>query len=98
MEVVLTDELKQFFARNTVLNKAKLYHIHVTEVVEVVRGVVDVGHTTTHTSSKVAACLTEHNHASASHIFTAVVASTLDDGNGTRVAHAKALTYLTINI
>ena len=46
-------------------------------------GVVDVGHTTTHASSEVTTGLAQHNHASASHILAAVVASTFNHSDGT---------------
>ena len=83
MQVVLTDEFEQLLARYRVLYQRELHHIHITEVVEGMVGVVDVGHTTTHTSGEVTTCLTQHNHASASHILAAMVASTLDDSDGT---------------
>ena len=83
MEVVLTDQFQQFLAADTVLDESQFHHIHVTEVVERMVLVIDVGHTATHTGCEVTARLTEHHHATTSHIFTAVIASALDDGDGT---------------
>ena len=45
--------------------------------------VIDVCHTTTHTSGEVTARLAEYYHTTACHILTTVIACTLDDGNGT---------------
>ena len=98
VQIVLTNQLQQFFARYAVLNQREFNHIHVAEVVECVIGVVNIGHATTHTGSKVSACLTQHYHTSASHILAAVVAGTFNHSDGTRVTHSEALTYLTIYI
>ena len=83
VQIVLTDEFEQFLATNAVLYESKFNHIHITEVVERVVWIIDVSHTTTHTSSEVATGLTQHYHTTASHILTAVVACTLDDRDGT---------------
>ena len=98
VQIVLTDELEQFLARNRVLNQRELHHIHVAEVVERMVRVVDVGHTARHSCGEVAARLSEHHHATAGHVLAAVVASTLDDGDGSRVSDAEALADLTIDI
>ena len=98
IEIVLADELVQLLAVCAVLDEIDFHHVHVAEVVEVVVLVPYIGYTTTHTSGKVTTCLTEHYHASACHVLAAVVASTLDDSNGTRVAYSEAFAYLTIDI
>ena len=98
IEIMLADELVQLLAVGAVLDKVDFHHIHVAEVVEVVVLVPYVGHTATHTCGKVAARLAEHYHASACHVLATVVASTLDDSDGTRVAHTEAFAYLTVDI
>ena len=98
VEVVLANQLVQLLAIGAVLYEVDLHHVHVTEVVEVVVLVPYVCDTTTHTSGEVASGLTEHYHTTASHIFTAVVAGTLDNGDGTRVTYTEALTYLTVDV
>ncbi len=88
----------QLLAIGAVLHEVDLHHIHVAEVVEVVVLVPYVGDTTTHTSGEVTASLTEHYHTTARHVLAAVVAGTLDDGYGTRVADTETLTYLTVDV
>ena len=61
-------------------------------------GIVHVGHTTTHTSGEVAPRLTQYYHATACHILTAMVTSTFNHSDGTRVAHAKTFAHLTIDV
>ena len=95
---MLADKFEQLFAADAVLDQRQLHHIHVAEVVEGVIGVIHVGHTARHACGEVPACLTEHYHATARHVFAAVVARTLDDGDGTRVAYAEALAYSTVDI
>ena len=80
---MLAYEFQQFLARDAVLDEVDFNHIHVAEVVECVLGVVNVGHTTTHACSEVAARLAEHHHTTSRHVFAAVVAGSFDDGNGT---------------
>src|SRR4029077_13268410 len=53
--------------------------------------VEDIGHTPTHTGSKISAAGAEHQHNSVSHVFAAVVADTLDDRGRSRVADGKTL-------
>ena len=55
-------------------------------------GVIDISHAARHACREVAAGLAEHHHAAACHIFAAVVARSLDDGDGPAIAHAEALT------
>ena len=82
MQVMLADELEQLLAAHGVLDEREFHHVHVAEIVERVVLVIDVGDTTTHTCGEVAAGLAEHDHATAGHVFAAVVAGTLDDGDG----------------
>ena len=98
VEIVLTNQLVQLLAIGAVLDEVDLHHIHITEVVEVVVLVPDISDTTAHTSGEVAASLTEHYDTSTGHVLTAVVACTLDDGDGTRVTHTEALAHLTVDV
>ncbi len=98
IEVVLANQLVQLLAVGAVLHEVDLHHVHVAEVVEVVVLVPYIGNTTTHTCGEVTARLTEHYHSTACHVLTAVVAGTLDDGYGTRVAHTEALAHLTVDV
>ena len=98
MKIVLTDEFKEFLARYGVLDQRELYHIHIAEIVKRMVGVINVGHTATHTRSKVTTRFAQYHHATARHILATMVAGTLDDRRGSRVAHAKTLTYHSVDI
>ena len=98
VEVMLADELEQFLARNAVLDERELDHVHVAEVVERMLGVIDVGHASRHTCGKVAARLAEHHDASTGHVFAAMVACTLDDGDGSGVAYAETFAHTTVDV
>ena len=95
---MLADELVEFLAIGVFFDEVDFHHVHVTEVVEVVVLVPDVGYTTRHSGGEVTSGLAEHHYASACHVFTAMVASTLDDGNGTRVAHAETFAHLAVDV
>ena len=98
VQIVLAYEFEQLLAAYVVLNERELHHVHIAEVVEVVMTVPDVCHTAAHAGSEVSSGVAEHYHATACHVFAAVVAGTLDDGNGTRVAHSEALTHTAVDI
>ena len=98
VEVVLTNEFVQFFARHAIFHQIDLHHVHITEVVEVVVLVPDIGHTTAHTGGEVSSCLTKHNHPTACHVLAAVVACAFQYRNGTGVPDTEAFTYLAIDI
>jgi len=53
--------------------------------------VENVGDTTRHTGSEVAAGATEHNNATTSHVLAAVVTDTLNDGSGSGVTDGETL-------
>ena len=61
-------------------------------------GVIDIRQTATHAGGEVATRLSEHDHTTARHVFAAVVARALDDGDGTRVTHTEALAHTAIDI
>ena len=98
VEIVLADELVKLLAVGVFFHEIDFHHVHVAEIVEVVVLVPDVGHAARHTSGEVASRLAKHYHASTRHIFTAVVAGTLDDGNGSRVAHTETFTHLAVDV
>ena len=98
IEIMLTDELVQLLAIGAVFHEVDLHHIHITEVIEVVVLIPYIGYTTTHTCCKVATSLAKYYDSTTCHIFTAVVAGTLDDSYGTRVTYSEALTHLTVDI
>src|SRR5690606_10424732 len=64
---------------------------HVALTFEVAVLVPDVGNTAAHTGAEVATGLAEYYHASASHIFTAVVADAFNNGSCATVTHRKTL-------
>ena len=88
----------QFFTTDTVLHEVDLHHIHIAEIVEVVVLVPYVGNTSRHTCREVTSRLTEYDDPSTCHILTAMVTSTLQDGNGSRVTDTETLSDLTIDI
>src|SRR5258708_40013909 len=72
-------------------NGAQFDHAGVAEVVKVTVVIQHISDTATHARREVAAHLAQHNDLATRHVFRAVVARALDDGDGTTVAHAEAL-------
>lgn len=98
VQIVLANQFEQLLARHRVLYQREFHHIHIAVVVKGVVGIVDVGHTARHACSEVATRLAQHHHAAAGHILATVVASALDDGNSTRVAHTEAFAHLSVDV
>ena len=98
MQIVLTYQLEQFLPADAVLYQRQFHHVHIAEVVEVVVRVIYIGDASRHSGSEIPSRLAQHNHPPACHILAAVVASALDNGYRSRVAHTEALTYLAIYI
>ena len=57
-----------------------------------------VGNAARHTGGKIATRLSQHDHAAARHVLTAVISHRLNDGLNAAVAHAKALASLAVDI
>ena len=57
-----------------------------------------IGDTAAHTGSKVFADLTDNHHAAAGHVFTSVIAYTLDNSHGTGVSDTETLTGHTVDV
>ena len=60
--------------------------------------VPDVGQAARHTRREVPARGAQNNHAAASHILAAMVASALNHGRCARVAHSKALAHASADV
>ena len=88
----------QFFAVGSIFNEVNFNHTHVAIIVEIVVLIPYIGYTSAHTGSKITACSSEYNNASARHIFAAVVACTLYNGNGTAVTNGKSFANLAVDI
>ena len=95
---MLTNQFMQFLAGCSIFQQRKLYHFHVTEVIEVTVFIPYVSNSPTHTCSKVTSGLTQYDYSSASHILTAMVAYSFYYRNGSRVTYGKTFTYATIDI
>mmetsp|Transcript_27113 Transcript_27113/g.45199 ORF Transcript_27113/g.45199 Transcript_27113/m.45199 type:complete len:309 (-) Transcript_27113:926-1852(-) len=92
---MLLDVLVNFFLLFFCINHLQTYQTHVAPCWEVAIWIVNVGNSTTHSSSKVAARLGQAHHGTASHVFATMVTETFDDCQGTRVADAETLASLT---
>ena len=73
-------------------DRFEIDHGFVTAVGKITCLVEDVGFTTAHTGSEVAACSSENDNFSACHVFAAVITDAFDDGVDTRVTHGETFT------
>ena len=73
-----------------ILDALDVHHLRVDARGELVVLVEHVGDAARHARGEVAARGAEHHHASARHVFAAMVAHGLDDGVHARVAHREA--------
>jgi hypothetical protein len=74
-----------------ILETTGLNHLAVELGVEITVNIQDVGNTTRHTSSKVAASRSKNNNAATSHVLTTVVTDTFNNGGSTRVSDSETL-------
>lgn len=89
--VVILDETAEVGNFLGVLNGASLHHFGVELGEEVLVDVKDVGDTTRHTGSEVAASAAKNDDAATSHVLATVVTNTLNDSGGTGVADGETL-------
>mmetsp|Transcript_9325 Transcript_9325/g.18389 ORF Transcript_9325/g.18389 Transcript_9325/m.18389 type:complete len:622 (-) Transcript_9325:3164-5029(-) len=92
LATVLLDEGAELLDMFVIDNLLKGDHLLVAAAGEAVLRIVDVGNTSAHTSTCVAASGSENGHTTTSHVLHSVVSSTLHDGVGTGVTHSEALT------
>ena len=72
-------------------NLLQLHHGRITPNIEVTLFIQYIGDAAAHAGGEVASGAAEHHYDAAGHVFTAVVADTLDDGDGAGVADGEAL-------
>src|SRR6185312_9850082 len=72
-------------------HRLEIDHGEVAAALEIAFLIQHIGDAARHASGEVAARRPDHHHYTTGHIFAAVVAGALDDGNGARVAHGEAL-------
>ena len=85
------DQFGQLLELAIVGDRLGLDHLRVVELVEIALDVIHVGDATAHASAEVLAGGPEDHGPTVGHVFTAVVAASLDHTGATRVAHAEAL-------
>src|SRR5437762_3172005 len=91
---VFAVELDQVEQLGAVVRRSELFQLDDAEIAaadEIARGVPDVSNAAAHSGSEVAPRRTEDDHATAGHVFAAVIADTFDDRVSSAVADGKAL-------
>ena len=89
--VVIFDQATNEGDLGGILNARKLNHLQVDLGLEVLVHVEDVGNTTRHTSSEVAASGSKDENTTTSHVLTTVVTNTFNNSSGTRVSDSESL-------
>src|SRR5690606_349406 len=78
--------------------RLQLDHRHIAALGEIAILVQHIGDTTRHAGREVASGPPDDHDDAAGHIFTAMVADTLHDGGGPRIAHGETLASDTAEI
>src|SRR5213596_2032819 len=72
-------------------NLSRIDHLQITTSCKIALVVDDIGNTAAHARRKVSSGLAEHDNAAARHIFAAMIADTLDDGDRATVPDRETL-------
>ena len=95
---MLPNESVQFFPRGRILQKGKLYHFHVAEVVEPPVLIPHICQAAAHACGKIPSCLSEHDDTSSGHIFATMVSDPFHYGNGARISDGETLSHAAVDI
>ena len=76
------NQIAQFPVIRHFFDQRKFHHLHVAEIIKVTFFVEDVGNTSGHTSCKVSSGFSKDHRPTSSHILTAMVTGSFDNGNG----------------
>ena len=88
----------QFVVVGVVVDEREFYQFHVAVEVEIVVRIPHIGDAAAHAGSEILPCRSQHDDASAGHIFAAVVAHAFDDGCGAAVAHAETFAGASVDV